>query len=335
MSTSTRRAATGGALALLLGSTILAAPADAAPRPVKCGTVITASTTLTADVGPCSSDGLVIGADGITLNLGGFRVFGRANRTGEGVGIRVAGRTNVTVQNGRVTDFDAGVAIEGGTSNTATDLLVKDNIGTTKRGDYGDGIVVSSSTFNRIIGNDVIHNGPYDGIALFTDASDNLIENNVVSGNNLEFTADDGIRVEGPGAARNIVRGNSVSGSTLDGIAVFPGAGRNTGNVIDANTVTGNGFGLLAARPGDGIRAFARANDTTITNNRVTDNAGSGIIIALNALSNDITGNIATNNARQAAASAPRFDLQDDNPSCDANIWANNVYGTANQPCVT
>lgn len=334
MSTSTRRAATGGALALLLGSTILAAPADAAPRPVKCGTVITASTTLTADIGPCSSDGLVIGADNVVLDLGGFAVVGRANRTGDGIGISIPARTNVTVRNGRVTDFDAGVGISGGSNNTVTDLLVKDNIGTTKRGDLGDGIFISGSSGNRIIDNNVIHNGPYDGIALFGVTTGNLIESNVVGGNSLEFTADDGIRIEGPGAANNIIRKNSVTGSTLDGIAVFIGGGLNTGNVIEENTVTANGFGLLAARPGDGIRLFRAANDTIVRNNVVTDNAGSGILVANGALSNDILNNTATGNARQAAAGS-RFDLQDDNVACDANVWSGNTFGTASQACTT
>lgn len=334
MSTSTRRAATASAVALLLGSTLIAAPAEAAPRPVKCGTVITADALLTANVGPCPSDGLIIGADNITLDLGGFAVAGRPNRTGDGLGIALPSRTGVTVRNGRVTDFDAGVGISGGSANTITELLVKDNIGTTKRGDFGDGIFVSSSTANTIIDNNVIHNGPYDGIALFGAATGNLIEGNVIAGNDLEFTADDGIRIEGPGAANNTIRGNTVSGSTLDGIAVFIGGGLNTGNVIEGNNVTANGFGLLAARPGDGIRLFGRANQTIVRNNTVTANAGSGITVANNALSNTITGNISLDNARQAAAGT-RFDLHDLNPACDANVWSGNTYGTAVPACTT
>lgn len=337
MITTSRRAAAAGAL-VMLGTAIHISPAAAAPAPVKCRTVITTSTTLTANVGPCSSDGLIIGADGITLDLGGFAVQGRANRTGDGVGIRIPGRTGVTVRNGRVTDFDAGAAVVGGSANRLEKLLVKDNIGTTKRGDFGDGIAISSSSGNTIISNTVIHNGPFDGIGLFGPSISNLIEGNVVSGNDVSFTADDGIRIEGPGAANNTVRGNNVSASTLDGIAVFSDQGTgnlNTGNVIEANTVTANGFGLLGARPGDGIRTFLRANNTVIRNNLVKDNAGSGILIGSGSLTNQILTNTSTGNARQAAANSPRYDLHDLNPGCDANAWTGNVFGTAFPLCTT
>jgi hypothetical protein len=315
----------------------VAGPAFATPAPVKCGTVITESTTLTANVGPCAKGGLVIGADNVTLDLGGFAVMGKANRTGDGVGILVSGRTGVTVRNGRVTDFDAGVAIEGGSANVVEDLLVKDNIGSNKRGDFGDGIAISASSSNRIVGNDVIHNGPFDGVGLVGASSGNVVENNVVSQNNVPFTGDDGIRIEGPGATNNTVRANTVDGNTLDGIAVFSDQATgnlNAGNVIETNTVTANGFGFIGARPGEGIRTFLRANSNTIRSNQVHDNAGSGILIANGSLSNEILTNDSTNNARQAAPGT-RFDLHDGNPGCDANTWSANVFGTANQACTT
>ena len=335
--TTTRRAATVGALAVLLGTALQASPAEAAPRPLKCGTVITENTTLAANVGPCADDGLIIGADNVILDLNRFGVLGKANRTGDGVGILIQGHTGVTVRNGRVIDFDAGVAIVGGSANTVTRVLAKDNIGSTKS-DFGDGIAVSASSGNTITNNDVVHNGPYDGIGLFGPSSGNLIEGNVVVDNNVGNTADDGIRIEGPGATLNTVRGNNVSGSGLDGIAVFSDQATgnlNTGNVIEDNTITANGFALLAARPGDGIRTFLRANDTVIRNNVVTDNAGSGILIGSGSLSNEILTNTATGNARQASATSPRYDLHDANPNCDANVWSGNVFGTAFPACTT
>lgn len=328
--------------AALVGLTAagLVTPAQSAPATMKCGSVITQNTTLTSNVGPCSQGGLVIGADGVNLNLNGFAVVGRANRTGDGVGILLNGRTGVTVRNGRVTDYDAGVAIVGGHNNTVTGMLVKDNIGTTKRGDFGDGIAVSGSDDNVLLANNVIHNGPFSGIALVNDSDGNRLEDNVVSDNNLGFTGLDGIRIEGPGANANLVLGNTVAGNTLDGIAIFADQGTgnyNTGNVIDGNTVLSNGFGLLAARPGDGIHLFLRANSNTIRNNDVRDNAGSGIFLQYNtnlstgATNNVITGNTALGNAR---ASSVRADLEDQNANCDNNTWSGNVFGTANQPCV-
>lgn len=317
----------------------LVSPAESAPAPVKCGTVITQDTTLTADVGPCSQGGLVVGADDITLDLGGFAVVGRPNRTGDGVGILLEGRTGVTVGNGQVADYDAGVAIIGGSGNTVTGLLVKDNIGTTKRGDFGDGIAVSDSDDNLVVANDVIHNGPFSGIALLGDSDGNHLQDNAVSDNNLAFSALDGIRVEGPGANGNIVLGNTVAGNTLDGIAIFSDGQTgmfNTHNVIEENVVSSNGFGLLFARPGDGIRTFARANENVIRNNTVTGNAGSGILVQAGSVSNVIAKNTAQDNA---GASAARFDLEDGNPDCKdsaghKNTWQNNTFGTASQACI-
>lgn len=325
----------------LLGLMIVgfADPVSSAAAPIKCGSLITASTTLTASIGPCAKGGLVIGADNVTLDLGGFAVTGRPNRTGDGAGIRLSGRTGVTVKNGRVSDFDAGVAIAAGSANTISHLLIRDNIGTTKRGDFGDGISISDSKANNIVANEVIHNGPFDGIGLVGTSSANLVEDNLVSENNVPQTADDGIRLEGPGATDNMVRANTVSGSTLDGIAVFSNqvtGAQNDGNIIEDNTVTANGFGFLGARPGDGIRTFLRADSTVVRNNMVTDNAGSGILISNGSLSNEIITNTATANARQAAAGSS-FDLNDLNlsPPCDANVWSGNVFGTANQACTT
>src|SRR5438034_4577316 len=43
---------------------------------VQCGAVITTDTTLTADLVNCAGNGLVVGADDITLNLNGHTVSG-------------------------------------------------------------------------------------------------------------------------------------------------------------------------------------------------------------------------------------------------------------------
>jgi len=56
-----------------LGST-LASPASAAT--LNCGQVLTKSTTLTADVGPCPRHGLIVRADNVVVDLNGHRVFG-------------------------------------------------------------------------------------------------------------------------------------------------------------------------------------------------------------------------------------------------------------------
>ena len=64
----------GIAAALGLGVALLALqPAAASGQPVACGQVITEDTTLENDLS-CPGDGIVIGADGITLDLNGHTV---------------------------------------------------------------------------------------------------------------------------------------------------------------------------------------------------------------------------------------------------------------------
>lgn len=325
----------------LLAATPLVAEGSAGASPVGCGTTITADTTLTGDVGPCPKTGITVGADNITLDLGGFRVFGKSNRTGEGPGIVLNGRSGVTVQNGTVSLFDAGVAIIGGGTNTIRKITANANVGSTKT-DFGDGIAISSSSNNLITDSNVTNNGPYDGIGLFGASTANTIQNNVVSTNNVPSSGDDGIRIEGPGAANNTVRDNTVTGNTLDGIAIFA-TGGNTGNTIDGNDVSANGFGNLGARPGDGIRLFRTANGNSVINNTVNSNAGNGIIAEYRVLSDGSTSgaqnNVFTDNSAHDNNRAGRdgiFDLNDQNqnPACDDNTWSGNSFGTASQACV-
>ena len=72
----------------------------------ECGTVLTHDTTLGSDIVGCAGDGLIVGADGITVDLNGHTV-----RSDGGVGIRVAGHDGVTIKAGTVSGLSAGLAI--------------------------------------------------------------------------------------------------------------------------------------------------------------------------------------------------------------------------------
>ncbi len=284
-----------------------------------CGSVITTSTVLTNDVGPCSSDGLIIGADNITLDLGGHTVFGVPNHPGNGVGIHSVNHSGVTVQRGTVKQFDAGVAFEGGSGNTVQQLIVTQNVGSSTT-DFGDGIALAGSNNNTIRSNVVTFNGPFDGVGLFNGSSDNSILSNSITDNNFTravgphgMTAeDDGVRME-PGSARNLVQSNDVQRNGLDGIAAFF---RAPDNRIIGNNVNANGFhDPNINRLGDGIHVFVQADRTLVQNNNSTNNAREGITIE--SMNNQILTNRATGN--------PRLDLHDTNPNCDANAWHGNV----------
>lgn len=94
-----------------------------------------------------------------------------------------------------------------------------------------------------------------------------------------------GVRLE-PGVRDNTVQQNVISGSNLEGITVFFGNAALKGdstnnNRIYSNVVEGNGFHNRTHRKGEGIRNFgtltASSRLTDIDNNRVCGNAASGV----------------------------------------------------------
>ncbi len=324
----------------------------AAANHVGCGQVVTQNTKLDRDVGPCAAGGIVVGADNVTLDLNGHRVFG-TRTPGDGAGIFLQGRTRVTVKNGTVSDFDGGVVIEGGTANTVTGMLARDNIGRSEGHPpapstrYGEGIAVEGSTDNRIVRNTAINNGPFAGIGLYevpdTDhpfqpgpTSGNRVERNVVEDNVAcregPFCDNDGIRLEpqvGPG---NVVSRNVVRRNGLDGISLF---GRASENEVSRNLVEANGF--RGAVPGDGIRVFGFSN--LVERNDSFRNANDGISVGRRSIAppgsfpppNGRSNRIVRNNTGGNGA----FDLWDSNidPPCDANFWFRNTFRTAEPPC--
>ena len=245
--------------AALVLSGMMALGGSAQAATLACGDTVTTSVTLSNDLNCNNKNGLIIGASNITVNLGGHTITGSSttnSTSNEYVGILIKGVRNVTVQNGTVQNFDAGVAIVKGSKNTLTKLVVRDNInhssltGAINRCNYGDGITVTGSDQNLITGNRAYHNGPFSGIAIVGNS-----DNNIVSGNRVydqtvrnqlpddgdprtppvngpcgpfqatptgagRLNQDIGIRVEGPGADNNQVLANQVTDNLLDGITI-------------------------------------------------------------------------------------------------------------------
>lgn len=345
-----------GLISLLLATGPIST-AQAAPLP--CGTVITTNTVLDADIGPCAAGGLRILTSGITLDLNGYKVFGGA-APGDGTGIHLFRVTDVTVKGGTVSNFDMGVAIEGGSNNRVTAIVARDNIGTaTTNG--GDGIAVLSSQNNRIFANTAVNNGGVSGIGLYSVvdgqhprtttgvSSGNVVEANQVLNNiasrfgGVTTTDNDGIRVE-PNSAGNFFINNVVNGNGLDGIVLFVGSNN---NVIRGNSVNKNGLYRTTARRGNGIGLQSLpgvngASGNTIERNTVTGNGDNGIVLrgprggALGAVNNIVRNNVAVRNAVLPVvgpAFGPAFDLNDDNPDCVGNVWQGNRYLTVDPPC--
>jgi hypothetical protein len=320
---------------------------DAGPPPG--GAEITRDTTLDADVTCPRGPALVVAADNVTLDLGGHTVSGDSDGGVTGPGIMLRGVSGVTVRNGTVQRFDAGVVIEGGSANVVEGLTVQDNIGSPD-GELGDGIVVNESRDNRIEANVVRRNGPFSGISLGPRAVTNQVRGNAVADNNMSHLDADagrqamGIRIEGPAASHNLIVANTVTGSGADGIIVLatcddpdadpPCAGTpaNEHNEIAENTASGNG----TSGRGAGIRVFSMPYPVppahnTVRDNVADDNAWYGV--AIDAAPLGSPGNTAIRNRGRGNG---EFDGSDGAlmPPCGANVWDANDFGSVNQPCV-
>ncbi len=295
-----------------------ASPAAMRAGRLSCGDVITKSTTLVADIGPCPADGIVIGADNIFLNLNGHTISGELGPgDGTAAGIRLPGRTGVTItghpgesgKTGTVTGFDAGVVIRGGSHNVVRNLMLRNNVGPPDffSAGLGDGLVIFSSSHNRIV-------------------------NNVAASNRI-FS---GIGIADPGATNNLVQGNVVENNVGDGLVLFPHANDNR---VVGNVVRGNGFETSRRIKGSGLVLNSSARRNIAEQNQVHRNAGHGIFVGFTApefqpQGNYIIDNIATENG---LVGFPRYyDLFDNNTApqlCDSNVWRGNTYGDGFPSC--
>ena len=214
--------------AVTIGALSTALVGTAAATHVDCGDVITQDTTLDSNVGPCKSDGLVIAASGVTLDLNGYSVLGN-KKNAEQVGIHLQNVSDVTVTSSRpggtVAGFDAGVVVEGGSGNEVSNLTVRDNINDLQGPvcEYGDGILVLGSDDNLITANTVVNNGPYSGIALAGDSDDNSVSNNQVYNNNPPNIRD---------TSRRTARNGSPFSWPIQSLSISIDRPGSTGNVV-------------------------------------------------------------------------------------------------------
>ncbi len=291
----------------------IAAGTPPPPPTMGCGAVITATTTLTADVGPCPGDGLVIGANNITLNLNGHTISGTGAGDGSHAGIRLTARSGVRIAGtpgSTVRGFSAGVAIIGGSGDRVSGLTIRDNVGPiSDQAIFGDGVAVFFSANNTIIDNTITHNGVYDGVGILgPNSNDNRILNNRISdtvdmgqisggtGNGVIVNAflDENFPRE-QSVHRNSIIGNRIETSDNSGVANLS----SVDGVVANNLIRGNGRDPANnPRNGIGVRHLERAQPDThmiIQANTVVDNhGGDGIQIGaeVNTVSvNQVHGN--------------------------------------------
>jgi hypothetical protein len=169
---------------------------------VSCGQSITADTTLDGDL-LCGSQqsGIIIDADGVTLNLNGHFIFGSTNQPGPSSGVKANGASD-TIENGYIFGFGIGVFAHG-SSDTVTNLQINDT------GPTGTGILFDAGTSNgSATGNTSAENF---GTGISDFGTNDLIQSNNLLNNGLS-----GLDEHGAGAQ---IRTNVANGNAVDGLA--------------------------------------------------------------------------------------------------------------------
>jgi parallel beta-helix repeat protein len=212
------RAATRRRCAFVLACLVTGA-APAATANDLCGATILEDLKLDHDL-TCTGDGLIVGADGIKVDLNGHTIAG----SGIGIGISVFDRTDVSIVGGTVKNFVAGVRV-----NNSTDVVVKGN----EFQENSDGVDCQAFCVGNTIKDNVFRDSTTRGIMLRSNSRDNDIKNNSFTGNRV------GILVFG--GVDNTLKKNIVSGSSLAGIRLNVIA---TGNLLKDNTVMSNVVGI-------------------------------------------------------------------------------------------
>ncbi len=271
-------------LALTVAGLLTLSGAEAANKQPNCGETITADTTLDSDLVDCPNNGIVIGADDITLNLNGHTVSGDGEpfedcppREFCDIGLLNIGHDGVTMKNGSVRDFDVGPFVGDARDNRVLHVsskkhrffgfvvsesarsLIRDSSGSRNPAPDGDGLGIFASHDVRVVDNSFQHNAQ-PGIHVALGSTDNLIEGNLIS------RSGPGILMEK--ADRNRVRHNRFARNNA-GIIVAPGS---------RNVIARNHF----SRDGDGI-AIEKGRGNLVKRNVVVGAHTDGIYLGLDA----------------------------------------------------
>ncbi|MDX6535893.1 MAG: large repetitive protein [Gaiellales bacterium] len=313
--------AAGGCLLLSAGNAGAGVPA------VRCGATITKSVTLSADLTNCPGTGLVVGADGITLDLGGHTISGTNAPGGEG--IADDGHAGVQIRNGAISDFRLnGVGLRGARRSIASGLVIRRiGAGGGENDPVSAGILVKDSPGSQVVANDVSNHVvafQSDGVDVLGSAatvvSGNRLDNNNwdglvliaspgsrVSANALSGNGNNGVEVNGASDSTSVT-GNHADGNTQIGIVVGSGQGMR----VAGNSAKGNDTGLFffdlhdsvialnqAAGNNDGLDLaggqFGSDKNRVVANDASRNNI-SGIGIFGGANDNVVTGNVANGN---------------------------------------
>jgi parallel beta-helix repeat protein len=164
---------------------------------------------------------IVIERDNIVIDGGSYTIQG----TGDGTGINVTKRENVTIKNMKIRAFWYGIYLHESSNNNMLRNNVTDNY-------YG--VWLDQSSSNSIYSNNVTSNN-YRGILLDGSSNNTVLENNVEN-NGYDFL-DIGYGIWLSGCLNNTLSGNNVTNNDYGIYLDF-----SPSNILRENVMVGNGY---------------------------------------------------------------------------------------------
>jgi parallel beta-helix repeat protein len=235
------------AVLLLFAFTGLVAPSKAkSGGGLYCGAYVTHDVTLQHDIHGCVDGGIIVAKSGVTVDLNGHTI----NGLGEGDGIAASGVSGVTIKNGSLVNFEAGLRLTGVQNSRVLDTRFSMNSDASAW--------VEGSTGNKFLRNTMTDNGD-GGFRLVAS------NHNRIAGNRVARASDSGVMMEELSSYNRLVRNEVVLAG--EGIKVEGG----TGNRVFRNTTSWNG--------GAGIEVAEDSLHTRINENQAHHNGGDGIFI--------------------------------------------------------
>jgi len=187
-----------------------------------------------------------IQADDVTLDLGGYTIWGPGGR--QGFGIEIAGAANVTVRNGHLQDFGIGVVAMGATNLTVEGLQIDGEDSGGAPPDVEIGVMLVETRGARVTGNTITDT--FLGIFVRGESSGgNRIAGNLLAAGahgelGICYNPAPGQSVGGPDG--DLVYGNVVSGFRR-GVSFSTDS---MNNVLRGNTLAYLDLAIDEASPG-------------------------------------------------------------------------------------
>jgi parallel beta-helix repeat protein len=144
-----------------------------------CGQVITQNVILTSNLNCADSDGLIVGASDIVIDLNGHTISGpdvdSQEKTSSKVGVMIPNMNNVVVQDGTIQGFQAGILMTGSQNVEIKGVVSKDN----QIGAFSTGASIVNTHLSILMNNQIGFAGHSTQQATIED---NIIFQNTMAG---------------------------------------------------------------------------------------------------------------------------------------------------------